>query len=58
MILVLFVAATLGAFVIRVLLRQLFVPVLLLFAIGYTIIWINGPPRHDAARVEEVRRER
>lgn len=55
MILVLFVAATLGAFVVRVLLRQLFVPVLLLFAIGYTIIWINGPSRHDAVQVEEVR---
>jgi NhaP-type Na+/H+ or K+/H+ antiporter len=44
MIFILLVAATLITFVVRVLFRELLVPVLLLFIIGYTIIWINGPP--------------
>ena len=44
MIFILFVAATLITLVVRVLFRELLIPVLLLFVIGYSIIWINGTP--------------
>lgn len=46
---VLFIAATLGTLVVRVLFRELFVPVLLLFVIGYAMMWVNGEPTDNAA---------
>jgi cell shape-determining protein MreD len=49
MIFILFIVATLGTLVVRVLFQELFIPVLLLFVIGYTMMAIKGVPHDNAA---------
>lgn len=45
------IAVVFGAMVVRILIKQLFWPVVGLFLIGYFVIYINSPPQPEPVQI-------